>query len=149
MSVPQFDQTNDQVKGWQGTEVDCVLPSDAVASEALALNDSVELHSSTNKRFRKATGASASRYLGIVADSGGIASGATGRIIKGIIVSKTASGSISQGDLVSAISATAVAKITVDMGGYALAVNAFGRAMQDQTNGNTLLVEVWPEIRNT
>lgn len=147
--MPQFDQDNDLVKGWKGTEVDVVLPADAVASEALAFLDSVEFHSATNKRFRKATGADTSRYLGIVADSGGIASGKTGRIIKGIIVSKTLVGSVSEGDLVEATSATTVTKLTIDSGGYVLAVNVFGRAMQDQTTGNTLLVEVNPLIRNT
>lgn len=148
MANIQFEQDNDQVKGWKGTAQDVPLTKDTLASEAIAYLDSVEFHSSTDKRIRKATGADDSQYLGICADSGGIASGKSGRIIKGVTVKKTMSGIGSQGDLVEATDNDTVAALELASGGYALAKNTFGRLVQDGTNAATVEIFVDPQILN-
>jgi hypothetical protein len=143
--MAQFTDSNDQVKGWQGDAQDVVLPSDVTAAEDLAYLDSVEFSSVDNK-IRKATGADNSKYLGIVADSGGIRSGKTGRVIRGVTCKKTLSGSCSQGDLLEATDGSTVAKVTTDLGPYPGDINTFGMALEAQTTGNTLLVLVNPNI---
>ena len=148
MANIQFDQLNDQVKGWKGTPQDVVLHKDTLASEALAYCDAVEFHSSTDKRIRKATGANDSQYIGIVADSGGIASGKSGRIIKGVTVNMTMVGTGNAGDNVEATSETTCTAIELTSGPYVLGINTFGRLVQAGTNAATVGVYVDPQILN-
>ncbi len=144
--MTQFSQSNDQTHGYGGTEREVCLPPDSVASEDLVCLDSVEFHSATDKRIRRATGAASSAYLGIVADEGGIDSGYTGRIIRGVTVKKTLVGSVSQGDPVEATTRSTVTALTMTLGPYVAAENIFGYAMQDGTTGQSIDVLVDPVI---
>jgi len=143
--MAQFDQTNDQVLGYQGTAIEVSLPSDTVADTDLNYLDSVELDSTTGY-ITTATGADASKYLGIVADSGGIESGYSGRIIRGVRVKKELVGSCSIGDLLEATDETTVTALTTTLGSYLAPINSFGIALEDQTTGNMVDMLVDPKI---
>jgi len=148
MAFFENSDLNDQVKGWQGMVLEVPLPDNTLASEDLDYLDAVEFHSVTDRRIRKATGANDSQYLGFVADSGGIESDKAGRIIKGVTYNMTMVGSGNQGDNVEATTETTCTVIELASGPYALAINTYGRLMQDATTGTTVKVLVDPQILN-